>query len=69
VNFTQDKGSGYGAEVGYLVQTADHFLTRIFVGYHRWDVQDSDIQNDGVYNLVEPKNNTVTIQAGLGLSF
>jgi hypothetical protein len=69
VVFSQGSGSMYGAEIGYLVPTASHFSTRIFANYRRWDVQDSDIQNDNVNNLQEPKNNTVTMQVGLGLSF
>ncbi|MGZ3721806.1 MAG: hypothetical protein ACXVA9_02670 [Bdellovibrionales bacterium] len=69
VEFQQNSGTGYGAEIGYLIPTADHFSTRIFISYHRWDVKDSDVQNDNVYDLQEPKNNTVTVQLGLGLSF
>jgi hypothetical protein len=69
VEFSQTSGSGYGAEVGCLIPNPWGFFTRVFLAYHRWDVAESNMQNDGVLNLVEPKNNTVTIQAGIGLSF
>jgi hypothetical protein len=69
VEFTQGSGNMYGAEIGFLIPTAAHFSTRVFLAYRRWDVAESDTQNDNVYNLVEPKNNTVTWQAGIGLNF
>jgi hypothetical protein len=69
VEFSQGSGSMYGAEIGYLIPNADHFSSRVFIAYRRWDVDASDTQNDNVYNLQEPKNNTVTLQLGLGVSF
>jgi hypothetical protein len=69
VDFSQSSGSGYGVEVGLTVPTAARFGVRAFLSYHRWDVNDSDVQNDNVYTLKEPKNNTVTISGGLGVSF
>lgn len=69
VEFTQSSGSGYGLEIGYAVATADRFISRVFISYHRFDVGDSDVQNDNVYNLQEPKNNMVTIQGGIGFLF
>jgi hypothetical protein len=69
VLFHQGGGSGYGLEIGYLIPTAIKFFNRVYLSYHRWDVSDSDAQSDGVASLTQPKNNTVTIQGGLGFSF
>lgn len=69
VTFKQKKGSGYGLEIGYMVHTGSAFVTRLFASYHRWDVDDSDVQSDDVHSLTEPKSRTVTIQGGLGISF
>jgi hypothetical protein len=69
VEFKQPSGSGWGAEVGYMLPTADKIFARVFLAYHQWSVSDSDTQNDGVYNLMEPKNTTTVLQGGLGLSF
>ncbi len=69
VEFAQSSGSGYGAEVGVTIPTAMGFATHGFVAYHRWDIGDSDVQNDGVYNLMEPANHTTVIEGGIGVSF
>jgi hypothetical protein len=67
--FNQGSGTMYGAEIGYLIPTQDHFASHIYASYRRWDIDASDTQNDGVLSLQVPKNTTVTIQVGLGLSF
>jgi hypothetical protein len=69
VDFTQSSGSGYGVEVGLLIPAVKIFTTHAYLSYHRWDVGDSDMQNDNVHNLVQPKNNTVTIEGGIGVAF
>jgi hypothetical protein len=69
VNFTQGSGSAMGAEIGYQMQSASHFATRVYINYKRWDVNDSSTQNDNVYNLIQAKSNTVTIQGGVGVGF
>jgi hypothetical protein len=69
VSFTQGSGSGYGVEVGYSVGNMNKFATRIYIAYQRWNIGDSNTQNDNVYNLTIPNNNTVNLQAGLGIGF
>lgn len=69
VEFKQKSGSGMGGELGYIMPNANGISTRIFVSYHKWSVKASDVKNDGVDNLVEPENETITLQAGVGLSF
>lgn len=68
VEFKLGTGTGFGVEMGYLIP-AGGVTTRIFVAYHKWDIKESDIQNDGTQNLIEPKNNTTEIKVGLGLGF
>jgi len=67
VEFKLGKGSGMGAELGYVIPGM--ITTRVFVAYHKWDVGESDVQSDGTQNLIEPKNNTTEIKAGIGLAF
>lgn len=67
VEFTLGDGSGLGLEIGYIVPGM--LTTRVFVAYHKWDVKESDVQSDGTQNLIEPKNNTTEIKAGIGLAF
>ena len=69
VELKQSSGNGFGVEIGYSIPTALKFATRIYISYHKWDVGDSDVVNDGVFNLQEPRNNTVVLQGGIGLSF
>jgi hypothetical protein len=64
----QKKGSGIGLEVGRMIN-ASPIAARAYLQYHKWDVEASEIGNDGVQNLVEPANNTVTITAGVGILF
>ena len=70
-NVSVDSGSGlgYGLEIGALVMTAGHFNSRIFVGYHHWDVGQSGIASDGVRNVQIPANSTTVIQGGIGVGF
>lgn len=68
VEFKLGTGTGFGVELGYLIP-AGSVTTRVFLAYHKWDVKESDIQNDGTQNLIEPKNNTTEIKVGLGLGF
>jgi len=68
-SLTQKSGSGWGAEIGYQLRSPALIETRIFASYHRWDVGTSDMQSDGVQALTQPKNNTVTIQGGIGINF
>jgi hypothetical protein len=57
-----------GAEVGvYLPSTT--VQTHIFLRYHSWTVKQSDVQNDGIYNLVEPDNSTTELVGGIGVAF
>lgn len=67
VEFTLGNGTGYGAEIGYLIP--GWIITRVFLAYHKWSVKESDVQSDGTQNLIEPNNNTTEIKVGLGLSF
>jgi hypothetical protein len=69
VHFKQSKGSGFGAELGCMIPTAAGLAARVFIAYHSWDIKASDVQNDGVDNLVEPDNTTTTLQLGIGLNF
>lgn len=68
VSFKLGKGSGLGFEAGMFIPSALG-ATRVFLRYHKWNVEQSDVQNDGVNNLVEPKNETTTVTAGIGLAF
>lgn len=68
VEFELGKGTGMGVELGYLLLSGS-MATRIFVAYHKWDVNPSNVQNDGTQNLIEPKNSTTEIKVGLGLAF
>lgn len=68
VEFTLGKGSGMGFEVGLFVP-AQGFVSHLFVAYHKWAIKQSNVQNDGTSNLVEPENQTETLQFGLGLVF
>lgn len=68
VTVAQKKGGGYGLEVGRFI-AATPISARIFLGYQKWDVEQSEIGNDGTQNLVEPKNATETYRIGLGMMF
>jgi hypothetical protein len=68
VEFELGKGTGMGFEIGVLLPTPA-FATHLFASYHKWTVKESNVQNDGVDSLVEPNNNTTTIQIGLGVAF
>lgn len=67
VEFKLGNGAGFGFEVGYVIQGM--VTTRVFAAYHKWDIGESDVQSDGTQNLIEPKNNTTEIKAGIGLVF
>lgn len=67
VEFKLGTGSGMGIELGYVFPAM--IRTRIFVSYHKWEIKESDVQSDGTQNLIEPKNNTTEIKAGIGLVF
>lgn len=68
VEFTLGKGTGMGAELGYMFPSGT-MVSRVFIAYHKWDVKQSDVQNDGTQNLIEPKNNTTEVKVGIGLGF
>ncbi len=68
VEFKLGSGNGLGAEIGYMFHSGA-VATRVFIAYHKWDVKESNIQNDGTQNLIEPKNNTTEIKVGIGLGF
>lgn len=68
VEFKLGKGTGMGVEVGVFLPTPV-FATHLFASYYKWTVKESDVQFDGVNNLVEPTNNTATLQIGLGVAF
>jgi hypothetical protein len=70
-NVTLDFGSGlgYGAEIGALLATSGHFYNRIFIGYHHWDVGQTNAASDGVRSVQIPSAGTTVIQAGIGVSF
>lgn len=68
VTFKQKKGKGSAAEIGYVVPSSP-MQTRLSVRYERWDIDASDVQNDGVQDLVEPKNYTEEIIFGIGVIF
>jgi hypothetical protein len=68
VTVAQKKGNGYALEVGRII-AASPISARVFLGYQKWDVERSEIGNDGTQNLVEPKNNTDTYRIGLGMMF
>lgn len=67
VEFKLGDGSGMGVEIGYVIPGM--VTTRIFAAYHKWDIKESDVQSDGTQDLVEPKNSTTEIKAGIGLAF
>jgi hypothetical protein len=69
VEFAQKSGNGYGAEIGYMIPTAARIFSRVFIAYHQWNVEASDTQFDGSYNLTVPKNSLSEIQGGIGLAF
>lgn len=65
VQLPQNSGTGYGLEFGYIFSPT----TNAFINLHKWDIEASDTAFDGVSNLVEPKNNTLTATVGIGLGF
>lgn len=67
VEMKQNTGTGFGAELGWVFGSAP--ATTVFLKVHKWDVADSETSFDGVDNLVEPKNNTLTTTLGIGLVF
>lgn len=67
VEMAQNVGSGYGFEVGWI--TGGSPQTKSFLRIHKWGVDQSEVANDGVDNLVEPKNNTLSMVVGIGLIF
>jgi hypothetical protein len=67
VNLKQNSGSGYGLEVGWLIPNT--ITTKIYLKVHRWQVENSEVGSDGVDLLVEPENNTLNIDLGIGLLF
>jgi hypothetical protein len=69
VQFTLGTGTGMAVEVGYFIPNAMAGATHLYVRYQHWSVKQSDVQNDGTQNLMEPDNNSTTIQAGIGLQF
>ncbi|MCB0350071.1 MAG: hypothetical protein KDD38_02735 [Bdellovibrionales bacterium] len=68
VTLNQDTGRGYSVEVGYNIP-ASPIQTRLSLQYSRWDIEQSDVQNDNVDDLVEPKNKTQELTFGIGLIF
>lgn len=69
VEFKLGDGDGMAVEVGYRLPNAGAISTQVFFKYTTWSVKESDIQNDGTQNLIEPKNNSTILQAGIGLIF
>jgi hypothetical protein len=69
VEFKQTKGAGFGGEIGLMIPNAMGFSTHIFAAYHKWTVNASDVQFDGVDYLTVPENSTVSYQGGIGISF
>ncbi|MBC86026.1 MAG: hypothetical protein CL677_02515 [Bdellovibrionaceae bacterium] len=65
VTMDLDSGSGMALEWGYVHGATP--VARAFLRIEKWDVDDSETAFDGVDNLVEPKNNTLTIMIGSGL--
>jgi hypothetical protein len=63
VDFKQKKGAGFGGEIGLMIPNAMGFATHIFAAYHKWTVDPSDTQFDGVDYLTVPENSTVTYRA------
>lgn len=68
VEFELGKGTGMGIELGLFAPTQG-YISHLFVAYHKWTVKQSNVQNDGTSNLVEPDNQTETLQLGLGIVF
>ena len=62
----QNDGGGIGLEVGRII-SASPISARIYLKYHKWDVDASETAFDGVQTLVEPENNTQTITLGIGV--
>jgi hypothetical protein len=68
VDLNQNSGGGMAFEIGYRLFSGK-MMTRLFLNYRKWQVHKSDTANDGVENVTEPDNNTVTLQGGIGLDF
>lgn len=67
IEVKQNSGVGLGLEFGWLIGSAP--INTVFLQIHRWDIDASEIANDGTQDLVEPKNNTLSITLGLGMIF
>jgi len=68
VSFRQKNGKGYAYEAGFAfgLEPVD---IKISVLYETWDVDRSTTANDGVDNLVEPKNRTRATSFNVGIFY
>ena len=67
VEFDLGTGSGSGIEIGIFLP-GQLFATHVYLSYHKWAFKASNAVSDGVDNLIEPENNTQTVQVGLGIA-
>lgn len=68
VSFKQKTGKGYSVELGGLLRLEPVDL-KLSLLYESWDVAKSTTSNDGVDNLIEPKNQTQATSINLGVFF
>jgi len=64
----QNDGRGYSFEAGMIFKIK-YFDLKFAAQYERWEVDDSEISNDGVDNLVEPHNSTNALSLIVGVLF
>lgn len=68
VTVKQNKGYGYGFELGWLMESSP-FKTKMAAFYEKWLVDESEVGNDGTQNLIEPQNNTESFGISIGLIY
>tara|TARA_B100001248_G_scaffold262731_2_gene261844 strand:+ start:14384 stop:15127 length:744 start_codon:yes stop_codon:yes gene_type:complete len=67
VELKQNDGKGMGLEIGWIIPAS--VQTKVYLRAHQWKVDASESAFDGVDNLVEPENETLSLRLGMGIIF
>lgn len=68
IELKQKSGRGYAIEIGTILPSQS-VKTKVSLAYESWNVNASEVKNDGVQDLVEPKNETQEFIFSIGLIF